>query len=397
MGTSFRDRFAIVGVGVTPTAREGAGGRTKQQLEAWAVKLAIEDAGLRRDDIDGAVHGGSKSEADAYSRKLGLRANFFYSIGRQASGIAGLAFATHAVRTGNATHVAVSLSVALRSAGSPSGDVRDERFTLERDGGGLVDLGWSAGIADATSHALYASRHMHQFGTTHEHLGAVAIAQRTWANLNPLAVFSNERLTLEEYLASSLLVEPYRELDCAVDNEIGCALIVTSAEGARGLRRRPIYIKGIGFGEGAGKQWFAGSAFVETDARAARDAAFREARVDLADVDVTEIADAYTGEMVMLIEDYGFCEKGEGGDFVASGATMPGGTHPMNTHGGMLSGYQCADTGNLVEAVLQLRGDCGARQVQNAEIAMVDGHGWDLVLPYLGPVHGTAVLGATTD
>jgi hypothetical protein len=76
---------------------------------------------------------------------------------------------------------------------------------------------------------------------------------------------------------------------------------------------------------------------------------------------------------------------------------MPGGSHPMNTHGGMLSGYQCADTGNLVEAVLQLRGDCGARQVQDAEIAMVDGHGWDLVLPYLGPVHGTAVLGAATD
>jgi acetyl-CoA acetyltransferase len=389
MTEDLRDKFAVVGVAHTPTTRTHAEGRTRQELEAWAVKLAIEDAGLRRQDIDGAVRALGMQESDSYSRKLGIKPSFYYPIGRAACTVASMFFAMQALATGNANYVCISLAMNFYSASrSPRGTAM-----LSRDGAGLVDLGWSCVPGGAAIHALYASRHMHEFGTTEEQLGSVAVAHRAWANRNPDARFHDRTMTMEDYLSSRWVVHPLRLFDNCVNSDVGCAMIVTTAERARDLRKDPVYIKGIGFGDAAREAFWDQTNFTRTDAAHAKDVAFRQAGITIDDVDVAELYDCFTPEMILFAEDYGWCEKGEGGPFFESGATAPGGKHPMNTHGGLLSGYHCADGGNVVEAVTQLRGEGGDRQVDGAEIAVASGHGGELILPYMLPIHGTAVLG----
>jgi acetyl-CoA acetyltransferase len=396
-----RDQFAIVGVGVTPTAQTDAGGRSAQELEAWAVKLAMSDAGLTRSDIDGAILAFHKAGSDAYTRKLGLTPNFLYCMERMAGTIASVFLATQMIATGNANYVVVSAGLTWLSQArrlreqAGSGTVQfDKKFSMARDGGGLVDMGWTATPGAASLHGFYASRHMHEHGTTHEQFGAVALAHREWASRNPEARFYGQPLTLERYLGSRWVAHPYRLLDNCVVTDIGGAVIVTSADRAKTLRKAPVFIKGIGFGDGARAAWWDKSNFSRTDSGHARDVAFREAGITISEVDVANLYDCFTGEVIMAIEDYGFCERGEGGPFVESGATRPGGTHPMNTHGGLMSAYHCGDMGNVIESVRQLRGECGERQVQDAQIALADGRGWELILPYMCPISGTLVLGA---
>jgi acetyl-CoA acetyltransferase len=396
----FRDRFAIVGVGVSPTTRTGAEGKSAQQLEAWAVKRAIEDCGLRREDIDGAIHAAAQNGSDAYSRKLGLSANFYYPIGRMAGAVAGLFFATQALATGNANYVAVSLGLTWLTQSREAGVVgtadggSDNKWGMHRDGGGLVDAGWVPTPGASSIHAFLASRHMHEFGTTHEQLGAVALAHRAWANLNPEARYFERTLTMDEYLASPWVCHPYRRHDNCVVSDVGCAFIVTTAERARDLRQQPVFVKGVGFGDSARQAWWDRTNFIQTDGAHAKRVAFEQAGITMDDVDVAELYDCFTGEMILTIEDYGFCAKGDGGPFVESGATAPGGSHPMNTHGGLLSAFHCGDMGNVIEATRQLRGECEDRQVDGAEIALVDGHGWEMILPYMMPVSGAIVLGS---
>jgi acetyl-CoA acetyltransferase len=398
MSGEFRDKFAIVGAAHTPTARTHSPGLSAHQLEAWAVKLALEDAGLAREDLDGAVHAMAFPGSDAYSRKLGLRSNFYVPIGRAAGSITGLMLATQALATGNATHVAVSngftfWSDSHRELSRPVTRHGADKVMINRDGGGLVDLGWAATPGAAAVHAWYAARHMHQYGTTYEQLGSVALAHRAWANLNPAARFYDRPLTMDDYLASRWVVEPFRLLDNSLMSDTGCAFIVTTAERAQHLRQKPVYVKGIGLGDAARNAWWEKTNFTETDAAHAVHVAFKEAGIGIDDVDVAEFYDCFTSEIILMVEDYGWCEKGEGGPFVQSGATSPGGAHPINTYGGLLSGFHCGDIGNVIEAVHQLQGVCGERQVEGAEIALANGHGGEMVLPYMCPIHGTAVLG----
>jgi acetyl-CoA acetyltransferase len=402
MTDSFRDRFAIVGVGVSPTTRTGGRGLSAQQMEALAVRDAIEDAGLTRRDIDGAVHAAAQNGSDAFSRKLGLSPNFYYPIGRMAGAVASLFFATQALATGNASYVSVSLGLswlsqsrALREGGADK-TAGDNKWGMHRDGGGLVDVGWQATTGAAAIHAFMASRHMYEYGTTFKQLGSVALAQRAWANLNPEAKFYDRKLAMEDYLASRWVCHPYRLLDNCVVSDVGCAVIVTTAERARDLQQKLVFVKGIGFGDAAREAWWDKSNFTRTDGAHAKKVAFRQAGIGIRDVDVAELYDCFTAEFIITLEDYGFCEKGDGGPFVESGATAPGGSHPMNTHGGLLSAYHCGDMGNLVEATRQLRGACGERQVSGAEIALVDGHGWEMILPYMCPVSGCVVLGSAS-
>lgn len=399
--TDFRDQYAIVGVGISPTTRTGAQGLSAHQMEALAVSAAINDAGLTRTDIDGAVHAAAQNGSDAYSRKLGLSPNFYYPIGRMAGANAGLFFATHALATGNANYVAVSLGLSWLSQSRALTDPNntatsgDNKWGMHRDGGGLVDVGWQATPGAAAIHAFMGSRHMHEFGTTHEQFGSVALAQRAWANLNPEAKYYDRTLTMDDYLASPWIAEPYRRHDNCVVSDVGCAFIVTTAERARDLRQKPVYVKGIGFGDSARQAWWDKKNFTHTDGAHARDKAFTQAGITINDIDVAELYDCFTGEMILTIEDYGFCDKGEGGPFVESGATRPGGHIPMNTHGGLLSAYHCGDMGNMIEATRQLRGTCGDRQVPNANTALVDGHGWEMILPYMCPITGCTILGTT--
>ncbi len=401
-----RDRYAIVGVGITPTARTNAPGIFNMTLEAWAARLALEDAGLKRQDIDGAVHGWSANPhpvalwKDAYTRELGLKPGFYMSIQRGGQ-VAhnGILLAMRALATGQATCVILACGVSGVSGwpgptGKQSAEDRitglPRRFTQDL-GAGCTGL--DAAASYSVSQAFYASRHMHDYGTTHEHLGAVALAARAWAQKNPEARYYGQPATMEDYLNSPWGAFPLRDMDSPVYSDLGCSLIVTTADRARTFRKKPVYIKGIGIGDQSHDQWWNKSSFSQTAGAHAKSRAFEQAGVDLSDIDVAELYDSSTIEMIFYMEDYGWCKKGEGGPLVASGAIAPGGAIPTNTHGGLLAGMFDFDLPAVIEAVIQLRGEAGERQVNGAEIALTNGNGGEMLGPGMSSSHATMVLG----
>jgi acetyl-CoA acetyltransferase len=217
---------------------------------------------------------------------------------------------------------------------------------------------------------------MREFGTTSEQLAEVAVATRRWARLNPRAIM-REPLTVADVLASRMISWPLHLLDCCLVTDAGGAVVVTSAERARDCRRRPVYV--LGTGEASTHVMVSQMPdYARWDAaRLAGERAFAMAGVSHADVDVAQLYDAFTIVPIMALEALGFCKEGEGGAFVAGGRTAPGGDFPMNTNGGGLSYTHSGMYGmfTLVEAVRQLRGECGPRQVPGAKVALCHGLG----------------------
>ena len=223
---------------------------------------------------------------------------------------------------------------------------------------------------------------MHVYGTTQDQLGAVAVAQRRWANLNPQAQMHDRPLTLDEYRASRWIVEPFHVMDCCLVSNGGLAVIVTSAERARALRKPPVYVWGMGQGHLGGDP----GDTLASGAVLAKEPAFAMAGVSLRDVDVVELYDCYTFTVVVTLEDYGFCKKGEGGPFAAEHHTGPGGRLALNTGGGQLSSFYMWGMTPVSEAIIQLRGEGGQRQVPAHDVALVSGNGGVL------STHATLVL-----
>jgi acetyl-CoA acetyltransferase len=396
-------QFAIVGLGVV----NGRGlGLSSRMLAAEATRRAIADAGLNRSDVDGAINGlgaggsmpGGGGQVDAFARVLGLPIKFYWNVARGGTGgLIGLLAAERALELGLANYVAVACGEAgfsmahrvLRSS-PPSGR---RRAGLGNTTLGTDQLGFSAAASAAAVHALFATRHMYEYGTTSEHFGHVAVSQRKWANLDPDAQMHERPMTLEDHQNSRVVVEPYHLFDCCLQSDAGVAVILTTAERARDLARPPVYLMGLGFGDHAREAWWDKTNYTSLDVAPARDAAFRQAGVELSDIDVAEFYDCFTAEVIFSLEDYGWCAKGEGGPFVAAGNIAPGGTIPVNTGGGLLSGYYLFDYTGLAEGVRQIRGDCGARQVEGAEVALVTGHGGELIMPGMCSTHAVAVLG----
>ena len=230
-------------------------------------------------------------------------------------------------------------------------------------------------IMPASSYALAASRHMHQYGTTREHLAEVAVAARGWANLNPEA-FAKGPLSIEDVLASRMVSTPLTVRDCCLVTDGAAAIVMTRADRARDLVAKPAYVLGA-----AAATWHRNitampdltvSAAAESGARA-----YAQAKLGPKDVDVVELYDAFTINTILFLEDLGFCPKGEGGRFVSGGHIAPGGGLPVNTNGGGLS---CVHPGmyglfTLVEAVAQITGTAGARQVPDVNVAVAHGNG----------------------
>jgi acetyl-CoA acetyltransferase len=216
---------------------------------------------------------------------------------------------------------------------------------------------------------MQARAYLDAYDVTPEDLGSVAITQRNYAQLSPRAMM-RKPLTMEEYLSSRWVVEPLRLFDCCLETDAAVALVVTSAERARDLARPPVLISAASYG--SGQTLFSnGNQDITTSAAAAlAPRLFEMAGLTPADVDVAELYDAFTPLVLVQLEDYGFCAKGEAAAFVTDGQTAPGGRLPVNTHGGHLSEGYVHGLNHAAEAVTQLRGEAGARQVPDATVAL---------------------------
>jgi acetyl-CoA acetyltransferase len=227
----------------------------------------------------------------------------------------------------------------------------------------------------SSAYAMAASRHMHQYGTTREHLAEVAVAARKWALLNPKA-WEKEPLTVEQVLNARMVSYPFTVRDCCLVLDGGGAMILTSAARAKTLRKKPVYV--LGTGEALSHASISSMADLTVSAAAeSGPRAFGMAGLKPSDVDMVSLYDAFTITPILFLEDLGFCPKGEGGRFVANGAIAPGGKLPVNTSGGGLSYCHPGMYGLLVmiEAVRQVRGECDKRQVKDCNVALAHGNG----------------------
>jgi acetyl-CoA acetyltransferase len=381
-------RAAIAGLGITETGK--VYGRSSASFAAEAVRLAVSDAGLQLDDIDGLIlaNGVSGGVTLRLARDLGLRDLRLLTQMNAAGATAILQVqaAAMAVATGQATTVlCVHADAPLQDPSRSSGEVYGRARELEKR------LGFEAMATAAQvrgpnhAYALAAQRHMTRFGTTSEQLGAIAVAQRQWATMNPQARF-REPITVADHQASRWVVEPLHLLDCCIVSNGGIAVVVTSVERARDLARPPVHLLGAGQAH-PGYSMDHGCDFgIVTGAALAGPTAMSMAGIQPSDVDVCEIYDCYTYTALVTLEDYGFCGKGEGGPFVEDGRLGPGGSLPTNTGGGQLSSYYLWGMTPLSEAVLQARGEAGDRQVPTHDVVLVSGNGG--LLDY----HATLVL-----
>ena len=343
-----------------------------------AVRLALEDAGLRRGDLDGVLVNPGLAWGDAtmgsfwLQQAMGLR-NIRYQATMNLGGATAAAMVQHAVLAidaGLATTVVCVFSDAPLKPPKPDAG--------KKSGGAGAAYGFTRGLDSAYGqfgvnalYAMVAQRHFHEYGTTNDHLGAVAVAERAWANRNPHAQFHEQPLTIEDYHRSRWIVEPFHLLDCCLVSNGGAAVIVTSAERARNLRQPPAYIWGFGQGHPGGDP----TETLTCGAAMAKEAAFPMAGIDVSDVRCLELYDCYTFTVLVTLEDYGLCPKGTSGPFVADGKTAPGGALPVNTGGGQLSSFYMWGMTPVSEGVIQARGQGGARQVPKNDVILVTGNG----------------------
>jgi acetyl-CoA acetyltransferase len=237
-----------------------------------------------------------------------------------------------------------------------------------------------------SQHAFGARRHMFEYGTTRKDFAAIATAFREHALRNPEAVMKKP-MTIDDYFAARLVVDPFGLFDCSLNSDGAGAVVVTSTERAKSLRQKPVLIKGFATHNNT-KGWLEGDHMLSTGAVESGARAFRMAGLGPEDVDTAQIYDCFTYMVLTQLEDYGFCKKGEGGAFVSSGALRRDGSLPTNTSGGQLSEAHVEGMLQIVEGARQLQGVYGPdRQVRDAEIALISGHGGNQVC------HSTLILG----
>jgi acetyl-CoA acetyltransferase len=355
-------------------------GETPLGLSARVASRALADAGQELADVDGLLSAGDWGLPGAgtmlvlsLAEYLGIAPTFADGTNTGGSSFeAHIAHAALAIAQGYCETALIVYASVQRSAGHRSlgGRPADSIFQWQTPWGLPVPVG---------AYALAAARHMHVYGTTSEQLAEIAVATRRWAQLNP-AAFKRDPLSVEDVLASPLISDPLRRLDCCLVTDGAGAVVITTAERARDAGRQEIAVRG--FGEAHTHNTIASMADLARFDAAARSGAraMAMAGVGPGDVDVAQIYDSFTITVLMTLEALGFCAPGEGGDFVAGQRTAPGGGFPMNTNGGGLSALHPGMYGIflLVEAVRQLRCEAGERQVAGCETALVHGSGGNL-------------------
>jgi len=361
-------------------------GKTALQLHAEGAKNALRDAGLELSDVDGLLTAGPS--VMGLAEYLGIEPS--YIDGTSVGGSSFVIDVEHAASAINAGLCSVALithgemGYSARRGGASRGMMR--MFDPES---AMAQFEMPYGVGGPPSvYSMACMRHMHQYGTTHEQLAEIAVATRKWAQLNPKA-FMRDPLTIDDVLSSRWIAYPFHLLDCCLVTDAGGACVVVSAERANEMKKKPVWL--LGSGEATTHQSMVNNPdLTQTPARYSGRRAFEMAGLTHEDIDVVEVYDSFTYTVLTTLEELGFCGKGEGGPFVSNQRTAPGGDFPMNTNGGGLSYTHPGMYGMflLIEAVRQLRGECGERQVPNAKHALVNGTGGSLSST------GTLILGA---
>lgn len=345
---------------------------TAMGLMAQAARRAVSDAGLTKDDIDGFGGHGTLLPPIEVSEYLGLRPRWV-----DATNVGGSSWevmtrhAVAAIATGEVDVVLLTYGSTARS------DVkrRVRRLVAAMNTGGAMQYEAPYGASLIAKYAMAARRHMIEFGTTVEQLAEVAVAAHEWSAMNPNA-FERDRITLADVASAPMLADPFTTKHVCLRTDGGGAVVLASEAVARSCAKDPVWI--LGSADAAShvsmSEW---GDFTTSAAAVSGPEAFARAGVRPADIDVCQLYDSFTATVLLTVEDLGFCAKGDGGKFIESGALRPGGTLPTNTDGGGLASCHPGMRGMflLVEAVRQLRGECGDRQVDDAELACVHAMG----------------------
>lgn len=371
---SIRGKIAIVGAADTQVGEVPELGAT--QLCIDAAMRALKDAGISKDQIDGLVTCNSMAEpymyhAEAMAEYMQIFPRYCISVGSGGgTTFSILHHAASAIITGVCDTVLISMADSLRTGLSKE----QAMATMSSTGHSQFEIPYGPTVP--AFYALIAQAHMHQYGTTPEQLAAIAVSGRSHAALHPHAQM-RKPVTVEDVLSSRMIADPLHLLDCSLVSDGGSAVILTSAERAADFPHQPVYL--LGFGEGHGHEHISQAQNLTTStAVESGKRAFEMAGLGPRDVDLAQLYDCFTPTVLVELEDLGFCKKGEAGAFIESGATLPGGSLPMNTHGGLLSHCHPGNPGSmfaLTEAVFQLRHQASERQVPDAEVALVHGQG----------------------
>ena len=370
-GQILRGKVAVIGAGISEVGK--VPGKSPLALAAQAASRALDDAGIAKTAVDGVLASTSFASpfhrfSVAFSEYFGIQPTFSNTL--QVSGATAATLfhvGAAAIQAGLAQTVLLVGADSLLTGLTPHlalrsmSESRDQQYEMP------------FGIPVANTFAMTANRHMHEYGTTAEQLAQVAVTFREHARRTPGAQM-RDPITVEDVLASPWVTTPYRKLDCSLISDGGAAFVLTSAERARALGiEQPIYLLGAGECY-THEHIFLMPSLTTTGATRSSALAYAMAGYGPRDMDVAGIYDCFTGTVVMMVEDLGFCAKGEGGPFVAEGNLTYGGAIPSNTHGGLLSFAHPGMPGALFhfhEVVSQLRGRCGERQVPGAKLGLV--------------------------
>jgi acetyl-CoA acetyltransferase len=375
-----RGGAAIVGAAESDIGQVGPGFNVID-LMAQGITRALDDCGLGLKDVDGLISSCTQSRTSPLNlaEYLGMSPSYI-----DGTIIGGSSFMFHiqhamaALQLGLCEVCVIAYGSTQRSIGRQNASVREINpyETPYRP------------FLPSTAYALAASRHMHEFGTTREQMAEVAVAARQWALKNPVA-WEKKPLTVEEVLGARMVSYPFTVRDICLVTDGGGAVVLVSPERAKSLKRKPIYV--LGQGQHITHANISSMPdLTTTGALESGQQAYAMAGLAAKDIDVLELYDAFTINTILFLEDLGFCQKGEGGSFVTGGRIAPGGALPVNTNGGGLSYCHPGMYGLflLIEAVRQLRGECGERQVKGAETAIAHGNGGVL------SSQSTVILGA---
>jgi acetyl-CoA acetyltransferase len=351
-------RTAIVGIGSTEQGE--LPGRTADEIGVEALRLALEDCGLLKSDIDGLItcksYGGQGIDTEI-GRLAGLNPRFSATLDYGACNFS-LHLATMAIAAGMATTVALVYGTNQRTAGN--------RFrSAAGSGSGPLELHGFHNIAGQAAMAF--ARHAHLYGTTEEQLGWVAVTERAHAQLNPIAIFRTP-LTIDDYMAEPYVVQPLRRPDICMISDGGACLILSSTERQPETPTQPVYVLGIEQVTGL-RQYQNPDNLMRPWASRMSDTIFERSGLSRADIDVLFIQDPTSVWVCQMLELFGYCDVGESGPFVQEGRIRLGADIPVNTNGGQLSESYMWGWLHLCEAVRQLRGSCGERQVPGAKFA----------------------------